>query len=199
MRPDNDRMGDLPEEAESTAATADDAQSLTAVGTGVVGGSSQSAARTAAEATARAVSVASSLGGLDMMVFGVPGGLSTPPISRSTASFGCCWARAARTAEDATAAPMSLCILLVGEVLLGPRREKGEPAATHQALPASLSLGGRAAPGSAHKPKRLSVREQRAAARPSAWEAVLSRLEAEFGEDLCGLSGLVLADAGARP
>ena len=78
------------------------------------------------------------------------------------------------------------------------RRVKAEQrerraAATTAALPASMSgTAGRAVPGSRHKPKRCSAREHREARATSGWEATLERLEAEFGEDLCGLSGLVL-------
>jgi len=77
------------------------------------------------------------------------------------------------------------------------QRERREKAAS-AALPASLSLSSprAAAPaGSSHKPKRPSTRDHRRAAQPAGggWEATLRRLEDEFGEDLAGLSGLVLA------
>ena len=73
------------------------------------------------------------------------------------------------------------------------QRERRDGAVT-ATLPAGLaSAQGRAAPGSSHKPRRPSAREHRAAAKPDAWEATIERLQAEFGEDLCGLSGLVLA------
>ena len=69
------------------------------------------------------------------------------------------------------------------------RREKAESAV----LPARFASSRGPAPGSQHKPKRTSIREHREKARPNEWEVALERLEAEFGADLCGLSGLVLA------
>jgi len=59
------------------------------------------------------------------------------------------------------------------------------------AIPASVVASRR--PGSAHKPKRPSVHEHRAAAQPTRWEQSLRRLEEVLGDDLCGLSGLELA------
>ena len=60
-------------------------------------------------------------------------------------------------------------------------------------LPSGLVAPRAAAGSSGHKPKRVSASEHRAAASHGATR-VIERLEAEFGEDLCGLSGLVLAD-----
>ena len=70
------------------------------------------------------------------------------------------------------------------------RREKVEVAV----LPSSFGSPRGPQSGSQHKPKRTSVREHREKSRPNAWEAAIERLEGEFGTDLCGLSGLVLAN-----
>ena len=65
-------------------------------------------------------------------------------------------------------------------------------------LPAAYASPRTAAPGSSHKPRRASAREHRVSAQVDAWVAQLETLEAEFGVDLCGLSGLALArDPGA--
>ena len=53
---------------------------------------------------------------------------------------------------------------------------------------------GRRLPGSAHKPKRATHSDHRAAPEPNAWESQLEKLEEVLGVNLCGLSGLVLAD-----
>ena len=71
-------------------------------------------------------------------------------------------------------------------------KRRGEPAAV--ALPVALPRSACVAPGSSHKPKRVSAREHRQGAALDAWEQQYQMLEAHFGPMLSGLSGLVLAD-----
>ena len=80
------------------------------------------------------------------------------------------------------------------------RAKRGGAAASPAALPLpaglSVARGGGfvGTAGSSHKPKRASARARRETRAASDWEAAIGKLEAQFGEDLCGLSGLVLAE-----
>ena len=95
--------------------------------------------------------------------------------------------------------------LVAGALRLPKRRVKAEQKVKREAglaaaLPAgfSSSRDGRGrllASAPLHKPRRTSVSERRACPRPlDGWSAELARLESVLGPDLCGLSGLVLAE-----